>query len=69
MAGFALANVVAACATNYATLMFARALLALLAGLYVQRLGGGHCPARTQGKSFGDRHRRDFRGRRIGCAD
>ena len=35
MAGFTMANVVAACAPNYWTLMFARALLALLAGLYV----------------------------------
>ena len=34
-----------------------------------QRPGRRHCRARTQGKSFGDRHRRDVRCRRIGCAD
>src|ERR1700734_3043325 len=35
MAGFAIANVIAACTPDYWSLLFARVLLALVAGLYV----------------------------------
>jgi predicted MFS family arabinose efflux permease len=55
MAGFAAANVVAACAPNYWTLMFARVLLALVAGLYVPNanaLAGAIVPPEQRGRAL-----------------
>jgi predicted MFS family arabinose efflux permease len=55
MAGFAMANVVAACAPNYWTLMFARVLLALIAGLYVPNanaLAGAIVPPEQRGRAL-----------------
>ncbi len=55
MAGFTMANVVAACAPNYWTLMFARVLLALLAGLYVPNanaLAGAIVPPEHRGRAL-----------------
>src|SRR5271168_1103597 len=55
MAGFAMANVVAACAPNYVTLMFARVLLALFAGLYVPNanaLAGAIVPPEHRGRAL-----------------
>jgi predicted MFS family arabinose efflux permease len=55
MAGFAMANVVAACAPNYWTLMVARVLLALVAGLYVPNanaLAGAIVPPEQRGRAL-----------------
>ena len=55
MAGFAIANVIAACTPNYWSLLFARVLLALVAGLYVPNataLAGALVPPEQRGRAL-----------------